>query len=180
MGCLPGRNEGSHCTGVLPTLKSTNANVLKERKKTRWEHEEMVLLARKEIEARAAGKVNVKKSAEAFPDRTCEAIKGVRKGATYKELLLTLRTSDGTQDGAPSMQSEERTQDWAAGLIKGIGDSGIVLGEHRLEHVVPGQSSDQDREAVDNNYEVWLPSSRWRRSQSAREPRTREPEGARG
>ena len=60
------------------------ANVPKQRKKARWEHEEMVLLARTELEMQAAGQVNVKRLAEAFPDRTYESIRGVRKYAAYK------------------------------------------------------------------------------------------------
>ena len=94
----------------------------------------MVLLARNKLEAQAAGKVNVKRLAEAFPERTYEAIKGIRKNAAYKELLVTLSTSARTQDGTPSKEdllgpdhqsasSEECKHDWAAGLIKAVGDS---------------------------------------------------------
>ena len=51
----------------------------KERKKARWDHEEMVLLARREIDLlEAGGRPNVNKAlAEVFPSRTLEAIKGV-------------------------------------------------------------------------------------------------------
>ena len=54
-------------------------NVPKERKKGRWDHEEMVLLARREIDLlEAGGRPNVNKAlAEVFPSRTLEAIKGV-------------------------------------------------------------------------------------------------------
>ena len=53
----------------------------------------MVLSARREIDARAvSGRVNVNELAESFPDRTYESIKGVRKRAAYKELLMTLET----------------------------------------------------------------------------------------
>ena len=79
-----------------------------------------------------------------------------------------------------SASSEERNHDWAAGLIKAVEDSRIVLGEFRLEEIVPGQPSDQIREAVDINYEVWLPASGRTPSQSARVPRSREPREARG
>ena len=83
-------------------------NVPKERKKARWGHEEMVLLACREIDLLAAGeKLNVNKAlAEAFPSRTLEAIKGVRKRPAYKELLRPLTSSPGTQDGASSLPSE--------------------------------------------------------------------------
>ena len=81
----------------------------KERKKACWDHEETVLLARREIDLLVAGgKVNVNKClAEAFPNRTLEAIKGVRKRPAYKELLRNLITSPRTQDGASSLPSEE-------------------------------------------------------------------------
>ena len=48
------------------------AHVPKERKKARWEHEEMVFLVRKEIDmARAAaGKVNVRQLVALILDRT--------------------------------------------------------------------------------------------------------------
>ena len=64
-------------------------NVTRKRKKACWEHEEMVLLARQSLNVLAArGKVNVNQHlAEAFPNRTLEAIKGVRKRLTYNELL---------------------------------------------------------------------------------------------
>ena len=80
----------------------------KERKKARWAHIEMVLLARREIDLLAAGgRPNVNKAlAEDFPSRTLEAIKGVRKRPAYKELLRTLTTSIGTQDGTSSLPSE--------------------------------------------------------------------------
>ena len=80
----------------------------KERKKARWDHEEMVPLARREIDLLApGGRPNVNKAlAEVFPGRTLEAIKGVRKHPAYKELLRTLTTSIGTQDGASSLSSE--------------------------------------------------------------------------
>ena len=70
-------------------------NVPKERKKARWDHEEVVLLARREIDLLAAGgRLNVNKAlAEASPSRTLEAIKGVRKRPAYKELLRTLIAS---------------------------------------------------------------------------------------
>ena len=163
------------------------ANVPKERKKARWECEEMVLLARKEVEmARAAGgKVNVKQLASLIPDRTYKSIRGVRKKAAYQAIVQSLSTSDGTQDGAPSMpsegtimgseaqslSSEEWTHDWAADLIKVVKDSEIVLGELWLEDIVPGQP------AVDANYEAWLPP-RKRRSRGAQEP-CKVPEGGR-
>ena len=53
----------------------------KEREKACWDHEETVLLARQEIDLLAAGgRVNVNKClAEAFPNRTLEAIKGVKE-----------------------------------------------------------------------------------------------------
>ena len=83
-------------------------NVPKERKKARWGHEEMVLLACREIDLLAAGeKLNVNKAlAEAFPSRTLEAITGVRKRPAYKELLRPLTSSPRTQDGASSLPSE--------------------------------------------------------------------------
>ena len=114
-------------------------NVPKERKKARWDHEEMVLLARREIDLLAAGgRVNVNKClTEAFPNRTLEAIKGVRKRPAYKELLRNLISGTGTQDGASSLPSEEPslgpeahqasseewTYDWAAGLIREVEES---------------------------------------------------------
>ena len=67
-------------------------NMSKKRKKVPWEHGEMVLLARREIDALAAGEgeeVSVKYLAEAFPNRTLKAIKEVRKRPAYKELLVT-------------------------------------------------------------------------------------------
>ena len=80
----------------------------KERKKARWDHEEMVLLARREIDLLAAGwRPNVNKAfAEVFPSRILEAIKGVQKCPAYKELLRTLTTSIGTQHGASLLPSE--------------------------------------------------------------------------
>lgn len=113
----------------------------KERKKARWDHEETVLLARREIDLLAArGRVNVNKClAEAFPNGTLEAIKGVRKRPVYKELLNNLICGTGTQDGASSVPSEEPslgseahqasseewTHDWAADLIRAVRESEI-------------------------------------------------------
>ena len=118
--------------------------MLKERKKARWDHEEMVLLARREIDLLAArGRVNVNKClAEAFPNGTLEAIKGVRKRPVYKELLNNLICGTGTQDGASSVPSEEPslgseahqasseewTHDWAADHIGQSGNQRSSLG----------------------------------------------------
>ena len=74
--------------------------------------------------------MNVNKClAEAFPNRTLEAIKGVGKRPAYKELSRNLTTSTKTQDGASSLpsegpsigseahhaSSEEWTHDWEVG-----------------------------------------------------------------
>ena len=78
------------------------AIVPKERKKAPWEHNEMVLLVQREINAlTVTGKVNIKKLAESLPDRTYESIRGVRKGAVYKKLFSSFSSSVGTHDGAP-------------------------------------------------------------------------------
>ena len=149
-------------------------NVPKEGKKARWDHEEMVLLARREIDLLAAGgKVNVNMClAEAFPKRTLEAIKGVRRRPAYKEPLRNLTTSTRTQDSVsslppegPSMgseahqaSSEEWTHDWAADLKKVVEESGIKMDGLRLDDIKPGVPSDWVREALDANYEAWLPA----------------------
>ena len=67
-------------------------DVLKERKKARWDHEDRALLAHQEIDLLAAGgRVNVNKClAETFPNRILEAIKGVRRRPAYKELMKNL------------------------------------------------------------------------------------------
>ena len=160
----------------------------KERKKARWDHEEMVLLARREIDLLAAGRrPNVNKAlAEVFPSRTLEAIKGVRKRPAYKELLRTLTTSIATQDRASSLPSEgpllasetqrasleEWTRDWASDLKKAVEESGINLDGLRLDDIEPGVPSDWVREAIYSNYEAWLPAP------AAQAP-VKEPEGAR-
>ena len=112
----------------------------------------------------AGGKLNVNMVlAEAFPSRTLEA--------AYKELLRTLTTSPGTGDGASSLpsegpslgleahqvSSEEWTHDWAYDLKKAVEESGINLDGLRLDDIEPGVPSDWVREAVDSNYEAWLP-----------------------
>jgi len=155
----------------------------------------MVLLACREIDQLAARRrVNVNKClAEAFPNRSLEAIKGVRKRPAYKELLRTLTTSTGTQDGAASLpsegpslgseahqaSSEEWTLDWAADLKKAVEESGINFDGLRLYDIDSGVPSDWVREAVDSNYEAWLPApTEVGRDQRARAP-AKEPEGDR-
>ena len=155
----------------------------------------MVLLARREIDLlEAGGRPNLNKAlAEVFPSRTLEAIKGVRKRPAYKELLMSLTTSNRTQDGASSLPSEgpslgsetqpasleEGTRDWASDLKKVVEESGINLDGLRLDDIEPGVPSDWVREAIDLNYEVWLPApAEAGRSQHARAP-AKEPEGAR-
>ena len=117
--------------------------------------------------------LNVNKClAEAFPNRTLEAIKGVRKRPAYKELLRNLTTSTRKQDGASSLPSEgpsvsseahqasleELTHDWAADLKKAVVESEINLDGLRLNDIKPGVPTDWVREAVDANYEAWLPA----------------------
>ena len=96
---------------------------------------------------------------------------GVRKRPAYKELLRTLTTSIGTQDGASSLpsegpsvgletqpeSSEEWTRGWASDLKKAVEESGINLDGLRLNDIEPGVTSDWLREPVDSSYEAWLP-----------------------
>ena len=112
--------------------------------------------------------------------------KGVRKCPASKELLRTLTTSIGTQDGASSLlsegsslgsetqlpSSEEWTRDQASDLKKAVEESGINLDGHRLDDIEPGVPSDWVREAIDSNYEAWLPAP------AAQAP-VKQPEGAR-
>ena len=142
----------------------------------------------------ASGTPNVNKALpEVFPSRTLEAIKGVRIRPAYKELLRILTTVIGTQDDASSLpsegpslgsetqpaSSEEWTRDWASDLKKAVEESGINLDGLRLDDIEPGVPSDWVREAVDSNYEAWLPApAEAGRSQRAHAP-VKEPEGAR-
>ena len=134
----------------------------------------------------ASGTPNVNKALpEVSPSRTLEAIKGVRKRPAYKELLRILTTIIGTQDDASSLpsegpslgsetqpaSSEEWTRDWASDLKKAVEESGINLDGLRLDDIEPGVPSDWVREAVDSNYEAWLPAP------AAQAP-VKEPEGA--
>ena len=75
--------------------------------------------------------------------------------------------------------SEEWTRDWASDLKKAVEESGINLDGLRLNDIEPGVTSDWVREAVDSNYEAWLPRPvEAGRSQRAQAP-AKEPDGAR-
>ena len=74
---------------------------------------------------------------------------------------------------------EEWTRDWASDLKKAVEESGINLDRLRLDDIEPGVPSDWVREAIDLNYEVWLPApAEAGRSQRAQAP-AKEPEGDR-
>ena len=125
------------------------------------------------------------------PTGPSKPIKGVRKRPAYKEVLKNLSTRSKRQVSASSLESEgpylgsearhasseECTHDSAADLIRVVEESGINLDRLRLEDIQPGILSDWVREAVDSNYEAWLPvHTEVGQNQRARAP-LRMPEG---
>lgn len=84
-----------------------------QRKKARWDHEELVLLARNELELRAAGVRNInQRLVEKGAGRSLDAFKGVRKSEKYKELVQSLqRVTAGTNpiDNPDEAELLERT-----------------------------------------------------------------------
>ena len=80
-------------------------NVPVARQKARWDHEELLILARAETVFRRSGVRNVnQRLAQITPGRTLEAIKGVRKSKRYQELLASLE-----QQEADSSEPIERS-----------------------------------------------------------------------
>ena len=65
------------------------------KQKACWDHEELLILARKEITLRWLGARNInQRLVQITPGRTLEAIKGVRKSMRYWELLASLKQQE--------------------------------------------------------------------------------------
>ena len=67
-------------------------NVPTVRKKARWDHEELLILAHMKIALRESGVGNInQRLVQITPGRTLDYIKGVHKSTRYQELLASLQ-----------------------------------------------------------------------------------------
>jgi len=82
-----------------------NAAISVERKNVTWSPEEIRMMASKEAEGLRNGVryINVM-LVEAFPERTLDAIKGMRRSQKYKSVLSSLMTTE-VQPTSPSAPS---------------------------------------------------------------------------
>ena len=113
-------------------------NVPVARQKARWDHEELLILARAEIIFRRSGVRNInQRLVQITPGRTLEGIKGVRKSTRYRELLASLeqqeadsselqleRTSSDPGEGAPDDIADDTLQPLQIRLLSGRDRSG--------------------------------------------------------
>ena len=151
-------------------------NVPVAKLKARWDHEELLILARAEITLRLSGVRNVNQQlARITPGRTLEAIKGVRKSTKYRELLASLeqQEADGSEfvernpsdpaEGAPDDIPEDPIQaspdpsvEWAGQVRNAICHLGVPDGID-LDAINPGNPNDDSRAMLDAEYARWLP-----------------------
>ena len=151
-------------------------NVPVAKLKARWDHEELLILARAEITLRLSGVRNVNQQlARITPGRTLEAIKGVRKSTKYRELLASLeqQEAEGSEfvernpsdpaEGAPDDIPEDPIQappdpsvEWAGQVRNAIYHLGVPDGID-LDAISPGNPNDDTRAMLDAEYAWWLP-----------------------
>ena len=131
-------------------------NVPVARMKARWDHEELLILARTENVFRRSGVRNInQRLVQITPGRTLDSIKGVRKSKRYQELLASLqREADSSElmeripasdPGAPNVIPDLPTQgehpvpnvDWAVEVRDAIWQLGVPDGID-LDAIVPG------------------------------------------
>ncbi|KAL0103799.1 hypothetical protein PUN28_017836 [Cardiocondyla obscurior] len=81
--------------------------------KARWNEEETLLLARKEVELIKQGGIRFMNQAllEVFPGRSLEAIKGKRRQADYKELVISMVHEQDSSDSTEEVGIEERNDE---------------------------------------------------------------------
>ena len=144
--------------------------------KTRWDHEELLILARAEITIRLSGVRNVNQQlARITPGRTLEAIKGVRKSTKYRELLASLeqQEADGSEfaernpsdpdEGTPDDMPDDPTPappdptvEWAGQVRNAIYDLGVPDGID-VDAISPGIPTNRTRAMLDAECARWLP-----------------------
>ena len=146
-------------------------NVPVAKPKARWDHEELLILARAEITILLSGVSNVNQQlVRITPGRTLEAIKGVHKSTKYRELLASLeqqeadgsefveRNSSDPAEGAPDDILEDPIQappdpsmEWAGQVRDAILNLGVPDGID-LEAISPGHPNDRTRAMLDAEY----------------------------
>ncbi|CAB4037351.1 reverse transcriptase [Paramuricea clavata] len=140
------------------------------RVKARWSHEELVLIARAELELRRTKPRQgiVRALHSRFPDRSFEAIKCVRtKNPRYKELLVALEAEEAVrefaemeaadssrfQPGVPSPSSDGDVG-WGDQLRMSINIE--HLGVDSLDWVVEGCPDQRVRNKLDEVFALWV------------------------
>ena len=143
-GCLQ-LNTESHCIGEV--------SVPQERKRARWEHDEMILLAQEKSTHTRLGERRMPSNWWNFsPIVPMKPSRELGRGRPI-ENCCGLSTNTATQDSTSSMPSEGPwTQNWTASLVKAGRDSGIALGKLWLQDIGLVKPSDWVREPVDSNY----------------------------
>lgn len=133
------------------------------RVKARWSYEEMVLVARAELEIRGTnpprGVVRVLHSR--FPDRTFEAIKCLRnKNPRYKEVIAALE-AEGVDEEPPTVTPSEQphASAQADGLWRDQLQMAIDIGHvgvDDLDWVADGCSAEDIRNKLDELFASWV------------------------
>ena len=152
-------------------------NVPVARQKARWDHKELLILARTEIIFRRWGVRNInQRLVQITPGRTLEAIKRVRKSTRYRELLASIeqREADSSEllleqtpsdpsEGAPDDLSNDTTPaspdssvEWAGPVRDAIYHLGVPDGID-IDAISPGKPTIQTRAMLDSEYAWWLP-----------------------
>ena len=147
------------------------------RQKARWDHEELLILARVEIIFRRSGVRNINQQlVKITPGQTLEAIKGVRKSMCYQELLTSFeqretdsselqleRTPSDPGEGAPddifndpTPASPDLSVEWAGPVRDAIYHLGVPDGID-IYAISPGKPTAQTRAMLDLEYAWWLP-----------------------
>ena len=170
------RGLSLHRRRVHPTEYHAQ-NVPVARQKARWDHKELLILARTEIIFRRWGVRNInQRLVQITPGRTLEAIKRVRKSTRYRELLASIeqREADSSEllleqtpsdpgEGAPDDLSNDTTPaspdssvEWAGPVRDAIYHLGVPDGID-IDAISPGKPTIQTRAMLDSEYAWWLP-----------------------
>ena len=147
-------------------------DVLTARVKARWDHGELLIMARAEITLPVSGVRNInQRLAQITPDRTLKAIKEVRKSTRYHELLASLqpeaqsgepieREMVGPDQGSPAFPDDTipdpSPNQWAVEVGAAIEQLGGP-DDIDIDAINPGLANNHTRDMLDAEYARWLP-----------------------
>ena len=140
------------------------------RVKARWSHEELVLVARAELEIRRTKPkaALVRELHSCFPDRSLEAIKSMRtKNPRYLEILASLEVEESDSTGGIRVDSTDvQSQLEDGGNINATDDGWVTpllcaitlehLGVDNLDWVVAGCPDQTMRNKIDSLFASWV------------------------